>query len=52
MKKKINMKALAAELNLSTATISKALKNSHDISSETKKRVIGDETEVLGVRYT
>ena len=40
MKKKINMKALAAELNLSTATISKALKNSHDISSETKKRVI------------
>lgn len=37
--KKINMKALAKALNLSTATISKALRDSYDISAQTKARV-------------
>ncbi|MDB4919433.1 LacI family DNA-binding transcriptional regulator [Mucilaginibacter sp.] len=37
--KKINMKALAKVLNLSTATISKALRDSYDISDQTKSRV-------------
>ncbi|WP_432326104.1 LacI family DNA-binding transcriptional regulator [Mucilaginibacter sp. P25] len=37
---KVNMKTLAKELNLSTATISKALRDSYDISPETKLRVM------------
>lgn len=37
---KVNMKTLARELNLSTATISKALRDSYDISPETKQRVL------------
>jgi len=37
---KVNMKTLAAELKLSTATISKALRDSYDIGLETKKRVM------------
>jgi LacI family transcriptional regulator len=37
---KVNMKTLARELNLSTATISKALRDSYDISTETKQRVL------------
>lgn len=37
---KVNMKTLARELNLSTATISKALRDSYDISPETKQRVM------------
>lgn len=36
----ISMKHLAKELNLSTATISKALRDSYDISDETKQRVL------------
>ncbi|MDE3144401.1 MAG: LacI family DNA-binding transcriptional regulator [Bacteroidota bacterium] len=40
MKKKINIKTLAAELNLSVATISKAFKDSHEISKATKERVL------------
>ena len=40
MKKKINIKALAAELNLSVATVSKALRDSHEISKATKDRVL------------
>jgi len=36
----ISMKHLAKALNLSTATISKALSDSYDISEETKRRVI------------
>lgn len=36
----ISMKHLAKELNLSTATISKALRDSYDISEETKQRVL------------
>ena len=40
MKKKINIKALAAELHLSVATISKAFKDSHEISKATKERVL------------
>lgn len=35
----ITIKMLAKELNLSTAAISKALRDSHEISSETKQRV-------------
>jgi LacI family transcriptional regulator len=37
---KARIKDLAKELNLSVATISKALKDSHEISPETKKRVL------------
>ncbi|MEO6979715.1 MAG: LacI family DNA-binding transcriptional regulator [Mucilaginibacter sp.] len=36
----INIKKLAFELNLSAATVSRALRDSHEISSETKARVI------------
>jgi len=36
----INIKKLASELNLSTATVSRALRDSHEISSETKARVL------------
>lgn len=37
---KINMKALAKALDVSIATVSKALRDSHDIGAETKLRVI------------
>jgi LacI family transcriptional regulator len=37
---KINMKALAKVLNVSIATVSKALRDSHDIGPETKQKVI------------
>jgi LacI family transcriptional regulator len=37
---KINMKALAKALNVSIATVSKALRDSHDIGPETKLKVI------------
>lgn len=37
---KVNMKMLAAELGLSTATVSKALRDSYEISADTKNRVI------------
>lgn len=36
----VNIKKLAQLLNLSIATVSKALRDSHDISKETKERVI------------
>lgn len=36
----VKIKDLAKELNLSVATISKALKDSHEISPETKQRVL------------
>ncbi|MCD0488738.1 LacI family transcriptional regulator [Pedobacter sp. MC2016-14] len=35
----VNLKQLAAELQLSTSTVSRALHDSHEISIETKKRV-------------
>jgi LacI family transcriptional regulator len=37
---KVNMKTLSKVLNLSTATISKALRDSYEISPETKARVL------------
>jgi len=37
---KVTMKMLAIELGLSTATVSKALRDSYEISAETKARVI------------
>ncbi|CAL1521532.1 LacI family DNA-binding transcriptional regulator [Chitinophaga sp. MM2321] len=37
--KKVNIKALAQELELSLSTVSKALRDSHEISRETKQRV-------------
>lgn len=40
MEKKINMKELAKELNISVATVSKALNDSYEISEHTKKRVL------------
>ena len=38
--KNINIRELAKELNLSVSTISKALNDSHEISEETKRRVL------------
>lgn len=38
--KQITIRELARELSLSVSTISKALNNSHEISDETKKRVL------------
>lgn len=38
--KNVNIKSLAAELNLSISTVSKALQDSYEISAETKKRVV------------
>lgn len=38
--KSINIKELAGELKLSVSTVSKALHDSHEISSKTKKRVL------------
>jgi LacI family transcriptional regulator len=37
---KINMKELAKELNLSVGTVSKALSDSHEISEQTKQKVL------------
>lgn len=37
---KLTIKTLAKELNLSSSTISKALRDSHEISVETKKKVL------------
>ncbi len=36
----VNLKTLAVRLHLSTATVSKALRDSHEISYETKQRVL------------
>lgn len=36
----VNIKKLASELNLSAATVSRALRDSHEISAETKARVM------------
>ncbi|HEY6955940.1 MAG TPA: helix-turn-helix domain-containing protein, partial [Flavisolibacter sp.] len=35
----MNLKELARKLNISTSTVSKALRDSHEISEATKKRV-------------
>lgn len=43
---KVNMKMLARMLNLSTATISKALRDSYEISAETKARVLEAATKL------
>jgi len=37
---KVNMKELAKELNVSVATVSKAMRDSHEISGQTKKKVL------------
>ena len=39
MKSKITIKDIARELGVSTSTVSKALKDSHEISEETRKRI-------------
>ncbi len=39
MKQKITIKTIAKELGVSTSTVSKALKDSHEISIETKQRI-------------
>jgi LacI family transcriptional regulator len=39
MKQKITIKTIAKELGVSTSTVSKALKDSHEISTETKKKI-------------
>ena len=36
----VNIKVLAKELNLSIGTVSKALRNSHEISVQTKEKVL------------
>jgi LacI family transcriptional regulator len=42
----MNLKILAKELNLSFSTVSKALRDSHEISCETKSRVIAKANEL------
>ena len=42
----MNLKILAKELNLSFSTVSKALRDSHEISYETKSRVIAKANEL------
>lgn len=44
--KNINIKELAAELNLSVSTVSKALNDSYEISEETKRRVLETATRL------
>lgn len=39
MKQKITIKTIAKELGVSTSTVSKALKDSHEISTETKEKI-------------
>tara|TARA_R110001606_G_scaffold78220_6_gene180960 strand:+ start:15265 stop:16287 length:1023 start_codon:yes stop_codon:yes gene_type:complete len=39
MKQKITIKTIAKELGVSTSTVSKALKDSHEISAETKEKI-------------
>ena len=39
MKQKITIKTIAKELGVSSSTVSKALKDSHEISSETKEKI-------------
>lgn len=39
MKRKITIKTIAKELGVSTSTVSKALKDSHEISSDTKQKI-------------
>ncbi len=43
---KINLRTLASQLNLSASTVSKALMDSHEISTETKQRVHEMATEL------
>ncbi|PST82594.1 LacI family transcriptional regulator [Pedobacter yulinensis] len=40
MKRNVTVKTLAEQLNISIATVSKALSDSHEISAETKQRVL------------
>lgn len=42
----VNIKKLAQQLNLSISTVSRALRDSYDISDETKKKVIALATEL------
>ena len=42
MKQKITIKTIAKELGVSTSTVSKALRDSHEISSETKDKISGN----------
>jgi LacI family transcriptional regulator len=42
----MNLKKLAQELNLSFSTVSKALRDSHEISTETKNRVVAKANEL------
>ena len=50
MQKEITIYDLAKELNLSAATVSRALKNHHAINKDTKKRII-EKAEELGYRH-
>lgn len=43
---KINLEMIARELNLSVATVSKALNDSFEISESTKKRVLAKAKEL------
>lgn len=50
MQKEITIYDLAKELNLSAATVSRALKNHHAINKNTKKRII-EKAEEMGYRH-
>jgi LacI family transcriptional regulator len=49
LEKKVNIKELAKELNISVATVSKALNDSYEISERTKKKVL---EAALRLNYT
>jgi transcriptional regulator, LacI family len=38
MKKKVTIKTIAKELGVSSSTVSKALRDSHEISADTKQK--------------
>jgi len=43
---RINLKKLASELNVSVSTVSKSLRDSHEISADTKKKVLEKAAEI------
>jgi LacI family transcriptional regulator len=46
---RINLKKLASELSVSVSTVSKSLRDSHEISLETKRRVL-EKAEQIGYK--
>ena len=47
---KVDLKMLATQLNVSVSTVSKALRDSHEIGEATKKRIL-EKAKELAKRY-